>query len=1026
MKQILISLIVLGFSINSIANDFSDPIVGEDVVFEEVDGVVAVEAEFFYKQSETEIRQWYRTSKEETPSVGRDEDEPHLAGASNGAYIEILPDTRVTHDDKLIAGENFSNLPGKMAVVHYKVYFNHPGKYYVWVRAHSVGAEDNGLHVGMNGDWPKTGQRLQWCEGKRTWRWESKQRTEKVHCGEPYLIYLEIEKPGLHDIHFSLREDGFEFDKFIMTKEKDPDFGSGPGPAVKLKSGTLPPPFPVVPFTYMERLENSVPGTHIMKATDFPIEGTNFYINNTWLAINPEQHKKAMSSLEFPFEDGTYDLIFVAVGENDGSSEYKVWVNEAEVGSFVVPMSESMFDEGPNYNDLWEGIDINKGDKVSVEANIGSADGQEFSRGRWAGIAFAPITKGKIVTAVLKNAAVTAPVVQLKEPELKFSDPAVRQPDGDGSVSVSGELKEWHKVTLTLDGPFAHELDKDPNAFTDYNLMVNFTHSSGTPSYDVPGYFAADGNASETSADAGIKWRAHLSPDKAGKWTYTLTMKKGKNAAQENSGEEIGKYSGITGEFTVGKTNKTGRDFRSQGRLEYVGRHHLQFQGSKEFFLKAGSDAPETLLAYEDFDATYSLKANAPIKKYSKHIGDWKEDYPTWKNGKGKGLIGAVAYMSGKGANSISFLPYNAGGDGENVWPFIKRNEKFHYDCSKLDQWAVVFDFAQAKGVYLHFKMQENEMDDNVKGKDPNVVIKESLDGGDLGPERKLYCRELIARFGYLLALNWNIGEENTQSTRQVNDMVNYISDLQPYNHNIVIHTFPSQQDKVYTPLLGDKSRLTGVSLQNEWNEVFEKTLHWRLASAEAGRPWVVANDEQGSATEGVPPDPGYNGYKANTISYDIHDIRKQTLYANLMAGGAGVEYYFGYKLPENDLIAEDFRSRDKSWGFAKIALDFFGENIPFQDMQNADALIGNTDGDKGKHCLAQEGKIYLIYLAYEKTTSLDLTGTKGSYKVKWFNPRTGGDFQATDIKKVKGGKLVELGMPPSDEGEDWLIVVSK
>ena len=32
----------------------------------------------------------------------------------------------------------------------------------------------------------------------------------------------------------------------------------------------------------------------------------------------------------------------------------------------------------------------------------------------------------------------------------------------------------------------------------------------------VPGYFAADGNAANTSATSGNKWRAHLSPDKAG------------------------------------------------------------------------------------------------------------------------------------------------------------------------------------------------------------------------------------------------------------------------------------------------------------------------------------------------------------------------------------------------------------------------------------------------------------------------------------------------------------------------------
>jgi len=1033
MKKSLLSFLVLLCAAVTWSQDLSKALVDDDVVFEEVDGTLAVEAEFFHKQSLTGVRKWYRTSKNERASVGRDEDGPHVAGASNNAYLEILPDTRVTHGDHLIGGENFSNEPGKLGVLHYKVHIHTPGKYYVWVRAYSTGSEDNGLHVGLNGQWPASGQRLQWCEGKKTWRWESKQRTQAVHCGEPYLIYLEIEEAGEHELMFSMREDGFEFDKFVLTLDKDPGLGESTGPDVKVKNGKLPPSFPVPAvdapgktLPYMSKLEQSVAGTHVLKASDFPIEGSTYYKDRSWLAINPDAHKAAKASTEFPFEDGSYDLVFVAVGENDGSSSYKVWINEQLVGTFAAPLSQGTYEEGPKYNDLWESIPLKKGDVVSVEASVGSADGQEFSRGRWAGIAFAPVNKGKLVAAVPIDALPEAPVAQMMEPELPFSDPSKRMPDGKGSVEISGDLKQWHKVTLTLDGPFAHELDKAPNAFSDYNLMVTFTHESGDPSYQVPGYFAADGNAAESSADAGTKWRAHLSPDKPGNWSYTLSMKTGSFAALDNGGEVMEKYHGISGSFLVEASDKSGRDFRAHGRLEYVGKHHLQFQGSKEYFLKAGADAPETLLAFEDFDATYTMKANTPLKTYEKHVADWKEGFPTWKDGRGKGLIGAVAYLSQKGANSISFLSYNAGGDGDNVWPFIKRNEKMHYDCSKLDQWSVVFDFAQEKGMYLHFKLQEQEIDDNVQGHDKVATVPVSLDGGDLGPERKLYCRELIARYGYLLALNWNIGEENTQSTQQINDMVNYIDELQPYGHNIVIHTFPNTQDKVYTPLLGSKSRLTGASLQNHWDKVFQRTLKWRTASAEAGRPWVVANDEQGSASEGVPPDPGYQGWDASSLAYDLHDIRKQTLYGNLMAGGAGVEYYFGYKLPENDLLMEDFRSRDKSWEYANMALDFFRNHVPFQDMDNADALVGNTTGDKGKHCLAREGDFYLVYLAYESSTTLDLTGVQGKLWVKWFNPRSGGDFQVTGIKKVKGGKLVDLGPPPAGDGEDWLVVISK
>ena len=104
---------------------------------------------------------------------------------------------------------------------------------------------------------------------------------------------------------------------------------------------------------------------------------------------------------------------------------------------------------------------------------------------------------------------------------------ATQQADGDGSVEISGELKQWHKVTLTLDGPSAQETDGVLNPFTDYRMTVSFRHESGSPSYTVPGYFAADGNAGNSSGDKGNKWRAHLSPDKAGTWYYQVSFFRG-------------------------------------------------------------------------------------------------------------------------------------------------------------------------------------------------------------------------------------------------------------------------------------------------------------------------------------------------------------------------------------------------------------------------------------------------------------------------------------------------------------------
>lgn len=188
-------------------------------IAEEVDGYVEVEAEKFYAQEHDKVRRWYVHTQNDTSIVLPDVDPNHALTASGNAYIEILPDTRASHKDILIRSENFTNVPGKMAVVSYKVKINSPGKYYVWVRAFSTNSEDNGVHVGLNGSWPESGQRMQWCTGKHQWTWESKQRTAEVHCGVEKQIYLEIKEAGIHTISFSMREDGFEFDKFALSKK---------------------------------------------------------------------------------------------------------------------------------------------------------------------------------------------------------------------------------------------------------------------------------------------------------------------------------------------------------------------------------------------------------------------------------------------------------------------------------------------------------------------------------------------------------------------------------------------------------------------------------------------------------------------------------------------------------------------------------------------------------------------------------------------------------------------------------------
>ena len=769
-----------------------------------------------------------------------------------------------------------------------------------------------------------------------------------------------------------------------------------------------------------EAAESAKPAkaTHSVPAKDFDA-GEGYYVDrNKWLAIDPDKHKTAEARTVSRIPAGKYHITLHAVGENDGRSTYQVKIGTDSLPPFTAPLAKASTEEGPSYNKTWKNVELGRDDIIAVRSTIASIGANQSSRARWSGLTF---TAADQQTAKAL-AAMPKPQAAKKTPSKPSGPPLVepRQPDGDGSVTISGDLKTWHKVTVDLNGPYAHELDNQPNAFTDHDFSVTFTHESGAPTYRIPGYFAADGNAGESSAESGTTWRAHLSPDKAGQWSYTIHFSRGRHDALGEEGTALAPFDGKTGRFTVSQSDARLPDFRARGRLRYVGKHHLQFAGDKSYFLKAGADAPETLLGYKDFDNTRANKpGKVPLKTFSKHLADWQPGDPTWKKNKGKGLIGALNYLSGKGMNAFSFLPYNAGGDGDNVWPFVERNDKLHYDCSKLDQWGIVFDHGTNKGLFLHFKLQETENDDH---KGPGAA--QSLDGGDCGPERKLYLREIIARYGHNLALNWNLGEENTQTTRQQKDMMEWIQAMDAYGHPIVLHTYPDQQDKVYGHHLGKDSNLHGLSLQNSnVKHCHQQVVKWARKSTQAGKPWVVSFDEPGDAGFGMPPDDSYanmaelrkSGKAAKAPTVD--DVRKYTLWGTILAGGGGVEYYFGYKLPENDLIAEDWRSRDLSWDYARHALEFFrDQDIPFQDMTCQDELVGNTKFDNSRYCFAKEGEIYLVYLPDGGSAQIKLPSGK-SFNIAWFNPRTGAMAQPSALE----GNTIQ-----APDKNDWLAVIRK
>ena len=560
---------------------------------------------------------------------------------------------------------------------------------------------------------------------------------------------------------------------------------------------------------------------------------------------------------------------------------------------------------------------------------------------------------------------------------------------------VAGELKQWHAVTVTFDGPQSSET-ATPNPFTDYRLDVTFTGPSGQ-TYKVPGYFAADGNAGNSSASSGNKWMVKFCPDAAGSWSYLASFVSGAGiAAQLTGGTSAGYFDADSGSFTVAATDKpaNGIDLRGKGKLEYANQHYLRFRNGS-YFIKAGSNIPETFLEYNDFDGT------PQNLDFSTHVADWKTGDPTWMSSKGKGIIGALNYLSGLGVNSMYFLTMNNYGDGKKVWPWTGTDNYYNYDCSKLDQWDIVFSHMDKMGMMLHVILTETE-------NEVYFEVKQLGTASGFASSRKIYYREMVARFGYHMAISWNLGEESGwndatgyavgSTTQQRKDWAAYIRALTYYKDNITVHNGPSWDDSIYAPLLGN-TNLTGVEIQwAQGTAVHQKVLEWWSKSHTNGHPWVVSLDEPW-----VSP---------TTI---LTDFRKLDVWGGYLAGAGGCEFF-----QDADGSIDDFRPYQSFFTTMVRAQKFIQDNVPYSSMEPKDSLLSGATG----YCFAKTGQTYIAYLTDGGAASLNLTGAAGVFDVRWFDPRNGGSLQTGSVASVNGGGLVSLGTPPNSTGSDWTALV--
>ncbi|MEM6896624.1 MAG: DUF5060 domain-containing protein, partial [Pseudomonadota bacterium] len=539
---------------------------------------------------------------------------------------------------------------------------------------------------------------------------------------------------------------------------------------------------------------------------------------------------------------------------------------------------------------------------------------------------------------------------------------------------LTGDAMQWHKLTLNFEGP---DLKEEPETFLDHRLDVTFTHESGWV-VKVPGYFAADGDAANSGATSGNVWQANFNPPMTGDWTWTAEYRVGDEiAVSEASGQSGGFFDGDSGSLTITESDKSGLDLRGKGVLEYDGGQYLSFAGTGETFLKSGVGSPENFLGYSEFDDTPDSHDYAP------HVSDFNEGDPTWDGGKGEGIIGAVNYLSENDVNSAYMMLMNIAGDGRDVSPWtdtslfnVNKNarpdldEKAQsFDVSKLAQWEIVFGHMQEKGINLHLFLQETEND-------------HLLNDGDLGTERMLFMREMVARFGHHNGVIWNLGEENTNSAGDIRDHSEYLKGLDPYDHAVALHTYPNQHNR-YEDHEGSDT-LDVLSFQTSKDNQVPDLDRYLGGAEDAGRPVAAFLDEPGNATVGMAAE-GDSNWKAN------HDALRETLWKSYAEGAGGAEWYFGYSTAGNkggDLAMEDFSLRESAYEWAASAREFF-EKLPLEEMRDGDNLTSSTE----THGLALDGVVYAYYLPDGGAAKLDLSGQEGTFKIGWYDVIKGGDL---------------------------------
>ncbi len=215
--------VTVPFTINFTVDNITDPTPDPTAAFEEISGSLTMEGENHFGSTTVAGQSWQVANS---------------TGNSNGKVLKAGPEQ----------GKVVNTADGPRA--DYKMYFNTPGTYYVWLRGFAQDGGSDSLHVGLNGQMVTGGNRVSGFlfDGSAS-SWASKNM-------DGTRVSFTVTQPGEQTLNLWMREDSLMIDKIVVTK--DAAFvPQGMGP---VESGRRAAPTPVPVFQGLTA-DSTVSGT---------------------------------------------------------------------------------------------------------------------------------------------------------------------------------------------------------------------------------------------------------------------------------------------------------------------------------------------------------------------------------------------------------------------------------------------------------------------------------------------------------------------------------------------------------------------------------------------------------------------------------------------------------------------------------------------------------------------------------------------------------------------------------------------